>query len=251
MTYDFKPDRLVGFPESLSLQSVDRKHNLRRADTIDLFFMAVRNRQTRLILEHTLAAARDSIRSATHLVNRRADAAQDAFLRHQLHATAHDVAAIEGVLEASLWPDDPGPPCLVRTLTSEICKLERFHAGRIGPIDRLIGIESFTPSWTAEIIFRLIARAVIYDAFDSAPPNARISIELLRLEETIRLSVDGAGYCTEQALMLRIDRPKQFKLLLHALSASLASRPNGVSINVPVAACAPLGATDNVTVFWP
>lgn len=249
MAYPFESDRLVGFPDPLPLRAVDRKHNLRPADTIDLFFMAVRNYQARLILEHALAAAGDSIRSATHLVNRRADAAQDAFLRHQLHATAHDVAAIEGVLEASLWPDDPGPPCLGRTLTSEILKLERFYTGRIGPIDRRMGIENFTPSWTAEIIFRLIARAVIYDAFVSAPPNARLSIQLLRLEETICLSVDSAGYCTEQALMLRIDRPKQFKLLLHALSASLGSRPHGVSIDIPVAACAPLDATDSVTLF--
>ena len=240
----------MDFQNRCPLRAVDRKNNLRRADTIDPFFMAARNRQVKLILEHTLAAARDSIRSTINLVNCRADAAQDAVLRHQLHVTAHDVAAIEGVLEASLWPDDPGLPCLVRALTSEICKLERFYAGRIVAIDRLISIENFTPSWAAEIIFRLIARAVIYDAFYSAPPNARLSIELLRLEKTICLSVDGAGYCTEQALMLRIDRPKQFKLLLHALSASLVSRPNGVSINVPVAACVPLDETDNVTVFW-
>jgi hypothetical protein len=248
MTYHFELDRLVGFPEPSPLQAVDRKHNLRRANTIDLF-LAARNRQTRLILEHTLAAARDSIRSATHLVNRRADAVLDSFVRHQLHATAHDVAAIEGVLEAGLWPDEPGSPCLVRTLTSEICKLGRLYAGRIGPSDRRMAIENFTPSWTAEIIFRLIARAVIYDAFGNAPPNAQLSIQLLLIEETIRLSVDGAGYCTEQALILRIDRPKQFKLLLRALSASLKSRPNGVSINIPVAACAPLDATDNVTLF--
>ena len=44
--------------------------------------------------------------------------------------------------------------------------------------------------------------------------------------------------------MLRIGRPKQFKSLLHALCASLKSRPNGVSINIPVAVCAQLGATD-------
>ena len=243
MTYHFEPDRLVRFTEPLPLRVVNRKHDFRRASSTDLF-LAVRNRQTRLILEHTLAAARDSIRSATHLVNRRADAALDFFVRHQLHATAHDVAAIEGVLEVSLWPDDPGPPCFVRTLTSEICKLERLYAGRIGPVDRQMAIENFTPSWTAEIIFRLIARAVIFDAFDSAPPNARLSIQLLPVEETIRLSVDGAGYCTEQALMLRINRPKQFKSLLHALSASLKSRSNGVSIDIPVAVCAPLDATD-------
>ena len=192
MTYPIEPDRLVGFPEPLPLRAVDRKHNLRCANTIDLFFVAVRNRQTRLILEHTLAAARDSIRSATHLVNRRADAALDPFLRHQLHATAHDVAAIEGVLGASLWQDDPGPPCLVRTLTSEICKLERLYAGRIGPIDRRMAIENFTPSWTAEIIFRLVARAVVYDAFVSASPNARLLIQLLLVEKTISDSASTA-----------------------------------------------------------
>jgi hypothetical protein len=251
MTYPFESDRLVGSPETRFLRAVNRKHNLTRAKTSYPFFVDVRNRQIRLILEHTLAAARNSIRSATNLVNRRADAAMDSFLRHQLHATAHDVAVIEGVLEASLWPDDPGPPCLVGTLTFEICKLERFYSRRIGPIDRRMGIENFTPSWTAEIIFRLIARAVICDAFDSAPPDARLSIQLLLLEETICLIVDGAGYCTEQALMLRIDRPKQFKLLLHALSASLVSRPNGVSINIPVAACAPLDVTDNMTLLCP
>ena len=251
MTYRFDLNSLFGFPELPPLLAVDRNQDLRRANAIDPYFVAVRNFQTRLILEHTLAAARESIRSATYLVNRRADNASDSFIRHQLHATAHEVAAIEGILEFSLWPDDPGPPCLVRTLASEICKLERFYAGRMEPINCRMSIETFTPSWTAEIIFRLVARAVIYDAFDSAPPNAQLSIQLSLLEETIRFTIDNAGYHTEQALMLRIDRPKLFKLLLRALSASLESRPRGVSINIPVAACAPLDETDNVKLCWP
>ena len=250
MTYPFQPNRLAGFPEPLPLRDVAGPLNLRRANSIDPSLVAVRNRQTKLILEHTMAAARDSIRSATNLVNCRANFALDSFLRHQLRATAHDVATVAGVLEASLSPDDPGPPCLVRALTFEICKLERFYAGRIGTIDRLMAIENFTPSWMAEIIFRLIARAVIYDAFDNAPPNARFSIQLFLAEETIRLSVDGAGYCTDQAL-LRIDCPKQFKLLLHALGARLRNRSNGVSIDIPVAACAPLEETDNVALLCP
>jgi hypothetical protein len=51
--------------------------------------------------------------------------------------------------------------------------LERIYAGRIGPIDRRMAIQNFTPSWTAEIIFRLIARTIIYDAFINAPRNGR------------------------------------------------------------------------------
>jgi hypothetical protein len=51
--------------------------------------------------------------------------------------------------------------------------------------------------------------------------------------------------------MLRIDRPKHFKLLRDSLSASIASRPNGISIRIPIAACAPLEPTQDVTLFWP
>jgi hypothetical protein len=249
MTYPVKPDRLAGFPEPQPPREVDRKHNLRGANTIDPFFF--RNRQAKLILENTLAVARDSIRSATDLVTRRAGATPDSFLRHHLLATAREVAAIEGVLEANLWPDDPGPPCLVRTLTSEICKLERVYAGRIGPIDRRMAIQNFTPSWTAEIIFRLIVRAIIYDAFINAPRNGRLSLQLGLVNEMICLTFDGAGYCTEQALLLRIERPKHFKLLLHSLSGSLASRPNGISIRIPIAVCTPLKRTDDVALCGP
>jgi hypothetical protein len=249
MTYPVKPNRLAGFPEPLSPRAVDRKHNLRSANTIDPFFF--RNRQAKLILENTLAVARDSIRSATDLVTRRAGATPDPFLRHHLLATAREVAAIEGVLEASLWPDEPGPPCLVRTLMSEIYKLERIYEGRIGPIDRRMAIQNFTPSWMAEIIFRLISRAIIYDAFINAPRNGRLSLQLWLVNEMICLTVDGAGYCTEQALLLRIERPKHFKLLLHSLSGSFAGRPNGISIRIPVAACTPSEATDEVTLCWP
>jgi hypothetical protein len=251
MTYRIKPERLVEFSEPRPPQAFDRNHNLRSLNTIDPFFIALRNRQTKLILENTLAVARDNIRSVTDLLNRRADATRDSFLRHQLFATAYDVAAIGGILEASLWLDEPGEPCLVRTLMSEIRKLERLYAGRIGPIDRRIAIQNFTPSWTAEIIFRLIARAVIYDAFVNTPRNARISLQLSLDQETIDLSVDGVGSCTEQALMLRIDRPKHFKLLLDSLSTSVESRPNGISFLMPAAACAPLERTDDVTLFWP
>jgi hypothetical protein len=251
MTYPIKPDHLAGFPELQPPKAVERKLNLRSANVVDPFFIALRKRQTKLILENTLAAARDHIRSATKILNRRADATRDSFLRHQFLATAREVAAIEGVLEASLWMDEAGAPCLVRTLMSELCKLERLYAGRIGRIDRRIAVQNFTPSWTAEIIFRLIARGIICDAFVSAPRNGRLLLQLLLDKETIDLNVDGAGYRTEQALMLRIDRPKHFKLLLDSLSASIASRPNGISIRIPIAACAPLEPTDDVTLFWP
>lgn len=227
----------------------DPMRNLRSASAIDPFFVAVRNRQTQLILQNTLAAARNSIRSASDIVKRRADATPDAFLRHHLLAAAREVAAIEGVFEASLWSDEAGPPCLVRTLNSEIYKFQRLYSGRIGAIERRMVIQNFTASWTADVIFRLIVRAIIYDAFANAPRNVHLSVQLRLVEEMIRLSIDGTGYCTEQAFMLRVDRPKHFKMLLHALDGSLKSRPNGMSVSIPVAACTPPDEIDDVALL--
>ena len=220
--------------------TVGHKQDLKKAKTIAPFFTALRKRQTELILDNTLIAARDSLRDAADLIMRRATASTDTFLRHHLLAAAREVAAIEGVLEASLWPDEQAPPCLTRTLESELYKLEHLYAGRIGPIDRLVAIENFAPSWTAEIIFRLIARAILYDTFVNACRHTRLSVQLSLAKEMIWLSVDGAGYCTEQALLSRIDRPRHFKLLLDSLAGHLVGRNNGISICIPAAACAPM-----------
>jgi hypothetical protein len=238
LSYRIRPDFLAEFSGPVPSWTVDRIQNLGDAAIMDPSIVAARNRQTKLILENTLAAARDSIRSAADLVQRRGDATLDTFLRHHLFSTAREVAAIEGVLEASLWQDEPGPPCLVRTLISEISKLERLHAGRIGPIDRQITSLNFIPSWTSEIIFRLLARAIIYDAFVNAPRQKRLSLRLWLDGATLRFSIEGQGYCTEQSLMLRIDRPRHFKLLLESLNGSLRGTPGGISICFPVVALA-------------
>ena len=251
MTCPVRPDRLAGLSERASSWTVDRMHNFKTDYTIDPFIVAAQNRQTKLILENTLAVARDSVRSATTLVTRRGSATPDAFLRHHLFATAREVAALEGILEANLWPDEPGPLCLVRTLTSEVSKLERVYGGFIGQIDRQTAILDFTPSWTAEIIFRLLARAIIFDAFVNAPRQTRLSLRLWQDRDMLHFSIDGAGYCTEQALMLRIDRPKNFRLLLDSLNGSLRSTPNGISIGFPVAACTPLESSDDQTLLGP
>jgi hypothetical protein len=129
------------------------------------------------------------------------------------------------------------------------CWFEQLYAGHIGPIDGRVAIENFTPSWTAEIIFRLIARAILYDTFINAHPHARLSVQLSLANEMIYLDVDvdGAGYCTGQALLSRIDRPRQFKLLLRSVGGNLAGRSNGISVNIPTAACAPVDEADDVT----
>lgn len=235
-----------GLPRRGAPRTVDLKQVRRRAGTSDLFFAEIRERQMQLIVDNTLAAARDSLRAATSLVTHRADASPDPFLRHHLLAAARDVAAIEAVLEASLWPDEQGPPCLARALKSELCWFEQLYAGHVGSIDGRVTIENFTPSWTAEIIFRLIARAVLYDTFVNAHPHARLSVQLSMTNEMINLSVDGAGFCTGQALLARIDRPRQFKLLLRSIRGNLVSRSNGISVNIPAAACAPVAEIDEV-----
>jgi hypothetical protein len=230
-------------------RATDLKRGLRRAKASDPFFTAVRERQMQLIVDNTLAAARDSLRAATRLVTRRADTSPDPFLRHHLLAAARDVAAIEAVLEASLWPDEQGPPCLARALKSELCWFEQLYAGHIGPIDGRVAIENFTPSWTAEIIFRLIARAILYDTFINAHPHACLSVQLSMANEMICLSIDGAGFCTGQVLLSRIDRPRQFKMLLRSLRGNLVGRSNGISVNIPAAACAPVEEADDVTLY--
>jgi hypothetical protein len=251
MSYRVKPTHLTGFSGSEPSWTVDPMHNFKSTVATGVFIATAQNRQTKLILENTLAAARDSVRGVADLVYRRANTTSDSFLRHQLLAAAREVSAIGGVLEASLWSDEPGRPCLIRTLLSEISKLERLYTGRIGPIDRQIAILNFIPSWTSQIIFGLLARAVIYDAFVTAPPNARLSLRLWLDRDMLRFSIDGAGYCTEQALMLRIDRPKHFKQLLESLNGSLRSTARGISICFPLAACTPLESTDDHTVFGP
>jgi len=203
----------------------------------EAFIAAARNRQTKLILENSLTAARESVRAAIDLVYRRANTTQDSFLRHQLLTAAREVSAIGGVLEASLWPDEPGPPCLIRTLLSELSKLEQFYEGRIGQIDRQIAIFDFIPSWTSQIIFRLLVREFIYDAFVNSEPKARLSLRLELDRDMICFGIAGAVYCTQQALMLRIDRPKQFQMLLESLSGTLRSTARGISICFPIAAC--------------
>jgi hypothetical protein len=247
MTITTQSDCLADFREPAPPLRVSRDHNIRNANLIDPLIVAAQNRQAKFILENALAAARDSIRSATDIVRRRGNAKLDPFLRHHLLATAREVAKIEGIFEASLWSDEPGPPCLVRALTSEISKLERLYGERRGPINRHFAVLNFTPSWTAEIIFRLIARALIYDAFANAPCNARLSLCLRLDAEMLRFDIDGAGHNNEQALMSRIDRPKYFKSLLDALSGSLESTPNGICVCMPITACTPLETADDMT----
>jgi hypothetical protein len=249
VTYPTEPERLARIPEPASSKAVDRKHNLKSIGLTDPCAAAIRNRQARLILENTLAAARESIRLATEVVIRRGDATRDSFLRHHYFVVARELAAIEGVLEASLWSNESGPPCFVRTLASEISKLECFFAGRIAPVDRRLAIPNFSPSWMAEIIFRLIARAIIYDAFLSVPYNAKISIRLWRDSEKLCFSVEGIGYCSERALLSRIARPKHFRSLLDALSGTFVGAPNGITIHIPVATCAEVDSTDGVAPF--
>ena len=249
MKFTIKVDRLAEFPESAPPLRVSRNHSIRNANVIDPLIVAAYNRQTKLILENALAEARDSIRSATDIVSRRGNAASDSFLRHHLHATAREVAKIDGLFEASLWPNEPGPPCLVRVLTSEIFKLERLYAERLGPINKHFAVLNFTPSWTAEIIFRLLARALICDAFSNAPCNTELSL-CLRLDgEMLRFDIDGAGHNSEQAVMSRIARPYHFKSLLDALSGSLGSTPNGISVRIPIIACTPLETADDLSSF--
>jgi hypothetical protein len=250
MTFTIKPDRLDEFSESTAPLGISRNYSSRNTNVGDPLITAAQNRQTKLILEKTLAEARNSIRSATDIVRRRGNATLDTFLRHHLLATAREVAAIESIFEASLWPEESGPPCLVRSLTSEISRLESFYTGRIGPINKYTTVANFTPSWTAEIIFRLIARALIYDALITAPRFARLAI-CLRLDgEILRLDIDGAGHSTAQALMSRIDRPKHFKALLDALCGNLESRPNGIRVCMPTA-CIESAAEEDTTPFWP
>lgn len=250
MTYPVRPNRLAGFPKRLRSRTVDAMDNLGSESATDPIFVEARKRQIQLILQNTLAAARGSIRSATDTVRRRAYTTPDSFTRYHLLEAAREVAAIEGLLEASLWSDETSQPCLVRTVTSEICKLERLYAGRIRPIERRMVVQSFTASWTADIIFRLIVRALIYDAQANVPSNARLSVQLRLVKEMIWLSIDGAGYCTEQTLMLRVDRPKHLKMLLHSLSGSLESRPDGMSVGIPIAACIPPDYIDDAALLW-
>jgi hypothetical protein len=249
MTFTIKLDRLAEFPESAPPLRVSCNHSIRNANVIDPVIVAAYNRQTKLILESALAAARDSIRSATDIVSRRGNATSDPFLRHHLLATAREVAKIDGIFEASLWPDEPGPPCFVRVLTSEIYKLERVYAERLGPINKHFAALNFSLSWTAEIIFRLIARALIYDAFSNAPCNTELSLYLRLDGEMLRFDIDGAGHNSELSLTSRIDRPKHFKLLLDALSGSLGSTPNGISVHIPITACRPLETADDLSSF--
>lgn len=251
MSYRSKPDQMARFSGLEPLWAVDAAHNFKTAAAAEKILAAARNRQTKLIFEDTLVAARDSVRTAADLVYRRASTTSDSFLRHQLLAAAREVSAIDSVLESSLWPGEAGPPCLIRTLLSEISKLERFYAGRIGQIDRQIAIPDFIPSWTSQIIFRLLVREFIYDAFVNAEPKARLSLRLGLDRDMIRFSIVGAGYCTEQALMLRIDRPKRFQLLLESLNGHLQSTAGGMSICFPVAACRSLEFTDDGTGLRP
>src|ERR1700722_19871202 len=144
MTITIKFDRLTEFPETAPPLRAPPNHNIRNANVTDLRSVTTYNRQAKLILEHALAAARDSVRSATQVVSRHGNSASDSFLLHQLLATAREVAKINGIFEASLWPDEPGPPCLVRVLTSEISKLERLYAERLGPINRQLAVLNFT-----------------------------------------------------------------------------------------------------------
>jgi hypothetical protein len=240
MSYCVEPDHLGRFSEFEPSWAVDPIRNFETVAAAEAFIAAARNRQAKLILENTLAAARDSVRAAADLVYRRANTTTDSFLRHQLLATAREVSAIDGVLERNLWPAEPGPPCLIRTLQSEISKLERFCAGRIGKIDHQIAILKFSPSWTSQIIFRLLVREFIYDVFVNAEPELRLSLRLWLDRDMICFSIDGAGYCTEQAFMLRIGRPKHFQRLLESLSGTLRSTVRGISIRFPVAACTAL-----------
>ena len=229
--------------------AIHRKHNLKKINATDPFTAAIHNRQAKLILEITLASARESIRMATEIITRLGEAVQDGFLRHHLLAGAREVAAIEGVLETVLWTDEQDSPCLVRTLSSEIGKLERFYAGRIRRVQRRLSLPNFYPSWMAEIIFRLIARTVICDALVNSPRNAQISVRLWRNRETLCFSVEGIGFCTEGALLDRIDRPKYIISLLNALNGTFVSMPDGISIHMPVAACAEADIIDDATPF--
>jgi hypothetical protein len=251
MTFDIvKPDYITELLELAMPSVVSSDHVIKDADDVNSFTISAHNRQAMLILQNVMAEAHASLMSATAVVSRRGIATPDPFLRYHLLAAAREVAAISGVLEASLWVSEPGPPCFVRTLASEVSRLESLYTERVGPIERCKVALNFVPSWTSEIIFRLLVRALIYDAFVHAPHKAKFSLRLQRDGEVLRFGIDGSGLCSEHALMSRIDHPKNLKLLLASLSAHLKSAPNGISVCIPVTACMPLEPGEDVTWLW-
>jgi hypothetical protein len=203
------------------------------------FAIKTKNRQTKLILENTIAEAHDAFRLATDLIMRRGDAASDTFLRHQLVSTAREVAEIARVLQSNIGSGESRIPCFLRTLASEVSKLNLLFPGRVGQIDRRMTGLDFVPSWTAEIVFGLIARTLIRDALIYAACKAKISVWLKQDERLVRLGVNQSGHYEQRTLVSHIDRPERFMLLLEALSASLQITPSGITVCIPIIACLP------------
>jgi hypothetical protein len=215
------------------------------------FAIKTKNRQTKLILENTIAEAHDAFRLATELIMRRGDAASDTFLRHQLVSTAREVAEIARVLQSNIGSGESGTPCFLRTLAAEVSKLDRLFPGRVGQIDqRMTGLD-FAPSWTAEIVFGLIARTLIRDALIYSAGKANVSVWLKQDERLIRLGVNQSGRYERQTLDSRIDRPERFMLLREALRASVEITPSGITVCIPIIACLPMHPAEDEALLQP
>jgi hypothetical protein len=215
------------------------------------FDIETKDRQTKLILENTLAEAHDAFRLATDLIMRRGDAASDTFLRHQLISTAREVAEVARVLQSNIGSGESKTPCFLRTLASEVSKLDRLFPGRVGQIDRRMTELDFVPSWTAEIVFGLIARTLIHDALIYAACKARVSVWLRQDERLVRLGVHQSGRYEQRTLVSRIDRPERFMLLREALRASVGITPSGITVCIPVIACLPTHPAEDEALFRP
>jgi len=206
--------------------------------TVGPLMAAAQTRQSQLLVEDTINEARTALRAATDLVINRGWATSDTFVRHHLLSAAREIAAISVSLNASVEHGESATPCLVRVVDHEIASVAACFPDRAGQISRGVISLDVLPSWTSVFIFGLVVRTLLNDAVHHTTPGTRLSVRFRQDREMLRFGIDGAGHCSESELLSRIPDPKRFRSLIASLSGRVESAPNGISIRMPVIACA-------------
>lgn len=205
---------------------------------------AAQNRQSQLVVEDTIKEARLALRQAADLVIERGWATSDTFVRHHLLSAAREISMISVALNSAGQHCEGATPCLVRTLDRELASVAAAYPERAAQISRgFVSLDIF-PTWTAVFIFGLVVRILIHDAIQNTDQSTRLSVRFRRDREMLRFGIDGAGQSNEEALMGRICNPNRFRSLVSALSGRVESAPNGISIRMPVVACASLEVSE-------
>jgi hypothetical protein len=194
----------------------------------------------RLVKNDTIAEAKIALLRASRTVMQKANATRDVILRGRLMSVAREMASLYVDLNGKADFSGDDTPCFIRVLDREIAGAVALFPDRHGSIRRGLVSLDFTPCWTAELIFGLVARDLIQDAIYQTNSRTALDLHLRRDRAMLRFWIHGAGPCGEQELMSRIERPQRFQSLVRSVSGRLESVPNGLLLKIPVESCTPI-----------